>query len=166
MRKFPARVPSLLAAALATFLLTGCGGDQQLESNKQLVLQQQTQIEQMQQQIEALKNNQATGYTPGVSSNNSGCDRGVETTATQRGGERFAAGDFSRALGYYQDAVTACPSDDHAQLNVARTYEALGETQAAIKIYRRVAGENTTTVTTSQTQAQNALVRLQASQLP
>jgi FimV-like protein len=166
MRNFIVRVSPILAAGLAAIVLTECGDSSQLEANKQLVEQQQTQIEQMQQQIEALKTNQGAGYTPGMASNNGGCDKAVETTASQRGGERFAAGDFGKALGYYQDAVTACPTDDRAQLNVARAYEAMGDKASAIKIYRRVANENTPTVSAAQTQAQNALVRLQASRLP
>ncbi|MDO8432723.1 MAG: bacterial transcriptional activator domain-containing protein [Candidatus Binatus sp.] len=164
-RKLIARALPPLAAALAAILLTRCG-DSQIEANKQLVQQQQTQIEQMQQQIEALKAGQAAGYTPGVASNSTGCDKGVETTATQRGGERFAAGDFGKALGYYQDALTACPTDERAELNVARAYEALGDNASAVKHYRKVANANTVTVSNAQTQAQDALVRLQASRLP
>ena len=166
MRNLIARVLPILAAILAATLLPQCGDSSQLEANKQLVQQQQTEIEQMQQQIEALKTNQGAGYTPGVASNNGGCDKAVESTASQRGGERFAANDFGKALGYYQDAVTACPSDDRPQLNVARAYEAMGDKASAIKIYRRIANENSPTVSAAQTQAQNALIRLQVSRLP
>ncbi len=155
----------MLAASAAAILLTRCG-DSQTEANKQLVEQQQTQIEQMQQQIEALKNGQSAGYTPGIASNSNGCDKGVETTATQRGGERFAAGDFGKALGYYQDALTACPTDERAEMNVARAYEALGDNNSAAKHYRKVANANSVSASDEQTQAQNALVRLQASRLP
>ena len=156
----------LLALAVATFAIvgSGCGSDQNGATNE-LVKQQQTQIEQLQQQIDALKSNQ-TSYTPGVASTSGGCDRGVEQTATRRGGERFAAGDFNKAILYYNDALTACPTDDRAEVNVARTYEALGNNVAAIKHYRKAADSNGPTVSDASDQAKAALVRLQTSQLP
>src|SRR5262249_37183549 len=107
--------------------------------------------------------NQAPGYTPGVASPGGGCDKAVEATATQRGGERFAAGDFNNALGYYQDALAACSTDDQAELNVARTYEALGNKSSAISHYRKIAMANGATVSHVQEQAKAALQRLQAS---
>ncbi len=155
-----------LALALGTFALVGSGcGSDEIAATNELVKQQQTQIEQQQQEIDALKANQAS-YTPGVASASGGCDRGVEATATQRGGERFAAGDFSKALLYYNDAVTACPSDDRAEVNVGRTYEALGNYVAAIKHYRKAAVSNGPTVSDASDQAKAALARLQASQMP
>jgi len=164
MTKLTGIVSSLVVTGLFAISLMSCG-DSQIEANNELVKQQQTQIEQMQQEIESLKVNQ-TGYTPGVSSNAGGCDKGVETTATQRGGERFAASDFGKALGYYQDALTACPTDDRAEVNVARAYEALGDKASAVKHYRKAANSGGATVSDAQTKAQNALVRLQASRLP
>ena len=143
---------------------SGCGSDQNA-ATEDLVKQQQTQIEQMQQQIDALKSTQPS-YTPGVASTSGGCDRGVEQTATKRGGERFAAGDFSKALLYYNDALTACPTDDRAEVNVARTYEALGNSAAAIKHYRKAAESNGPTVSDASEQARAALERMQASRLP
>lgn len=156
----------LLALAVATFAIvgSGCGSDQNAATNE-LVKQQQTQIEQMQQQIDALKTNQ-TSYTPGVASTSGGCDRGVEQTAAKHGGERFAAGDFNKAILYYNDALTACPTDDRAEVNVARTYEALHNNAAAIKHYRKAAEGNGPTVSDASDQAKTALDRLQASQLP
>jgi tetratricopeptide (TPR) repeat protein len=156
----------LVALAVATFSVvgSGCGSDQNAATNE-LVKQQQTQIEQLQQEIDALKSNQ-TSYTPGVASTSGGCDRGVEQTATKRGGERFAAGDFNKALLYYNDAITACPNDDRAEVNVARTYEALHNNAAAIKLYRKAAESNGPTVSDASDQAKAALVRMQASQLP
>jgi tetratricopeptide (TPR) repeat protein len=155
----------LLALALGIFALvgSGCAGDQ-IEATNELVKHQQTQIEQQQQEINALKSNQS--YTPGVASASGGCDRGVEATATKRGGERFAASDFNKALLYYNDALTACPTDDRAEVNVARTYEALGNKVAAIKHYRKAAESNGPTVSDASDQAKAALVRLQASQMP
>jgi tetratricopeptide (TPR) repeat protein len=156
----------LLALALATFatVSSGCGSDQN-SATEDLVKQQQTQIEQMQQQIDALKSTQPS-YTPGVASTSGGCDRGVEQTATKRGGERFAAGDFNKAILYYNDALTACPTDDRAEVNVARTYEALGNNAAAIKHYRKAAESNGPTVSDASEQARAALERMQASRLP
>ena len=86
--------------------------------------------------------------------------------ATKRGGERFAANDFNKAILYYNDALTACPTDDRAEVNVARTYEALGNNAAAIKHYRKAAESNGPTVSDASDQAKAALNRLQASQLP
>lgn len=156
----------LLALALGSFALIGygCAGND-IEATKELVKQQQTQIEQQQQEIDALKS-QVSSYTPGVAPPSGGCDRGVEATATQRGGERFAASDFNKAILYYNDALTACPNDDRAEVNVARTYEALGNKQAAIKHYRKAAQSNGPTVSDASDQARAALERLQASQLP
>lgn len=156
----------LLAIAVATFAVagTGCGGDQNA-ATQELVKQQQIQIEQQQQEIEAIKNRQAS-YTPGVASTAGGCDQGVENTATKRGGERFAAGDFNKAILYYNDALTACPNDDRAEVNVARTYEALGNNAAAIKHYRKAAESNGPTVSDASEQARAALERMQASRLP
>lgn len=129
--------------------------------------QQQEQIEKQQQEIEAIRANQNQNYTPGVASSSSGaCDKQVEQTATERGGNKFAESDFAKALGYYQDALTACPNDDRAEVNVARTYEALGNNAQAVKYYRRAAESSGPTVSDASEEAKNALVRLQASQLP
>jgi len=160
--------PVLFALALGVFALigAGCMGDQ-INATKQLVQQQQQQIEQQQQELEALKANQNQGYTPGVAASApGGCDKGVETAASQRGGARFAAGDFSKALGYYQDALSACPTDARAEVNVARTYEALGNKVAAINHYRKAADSSGPTVSDASEQARAALERMQASRLP
>ena len=62
----------------------------------------------------------------------------------------------------------ACPHDDNAEVNVARSYEALGNKVAAINMYRRVADtdKNTATVSEAQEQAKAALLRLQADRMP
>ncbi|HVA41251.1 MAG TPA: tetratricopeptide repeat protein, partial [Candidatus Binataceae bacterium] len=65
------------------------------------------------------------------------CDKAVMQVATRHGGERLAASEFTKALGYYQDAVTACPTSAQAQLNVARAYEALGDRDQAMEYYKR-----------------------------
>jgi len=59
--------------------------------------------------------------------------------ATRKGGERFAASDFSAALGYYQDALTACPNNAQANVNLARVYEAVGDRAQAVAHYRTAA---------------------------
>ena len=60
--------------------------------------------------------------------------------ATHKGGERMAAGDTVKALGFYQDAVTACPASATAQLNLAITYETIGDRAEAVQHYRSAAG--------------------------
>ena len=158
----------LFALALGAFALVGAGcmGDEIAATNK-LVQQQQEQIEHQQQEIETLTANQNRSYTPaGAASSPGGCDQGVETAANQRGGDRFAAGDFGKALGYYQDAVSACPNDARAEVNVARTYEALGNQSAAINHYRKAADTKGPTVSDASEEARAALERMQASRLP
>ena len=156
-------VARFLVAAIA-LSVAACGSDTN-EANQKLIAQQQASIEQMQQEIEAMKMGQNKGYTPGVASNG-GCDPAVQATATQRGGERFAAGEFGKALAYYQDALTACPNDAKSEVNVARAYEAMGDKASAIRYYRKATEQNGPTVSDAQEQAKAALVRLQVSTLP
>ena len=87
-------------------------------------------------------------------------------TATHRGGDRFAAGDFNKALGNYQDQLLACRNDEPAEVYVARSYEALGNKVAAINLYRKVADSNSATVSDAQDEAKAALLRLQAARMP
>ena len=85
--------------------------------------------------------------------------------ATRHGGERFAASEFTKALGYYQDAVTACPTSARAQLNVARAYEALGDRGQAMDYYKRAiqsAPSDHDAAPGVSEQAQQALARLTA----
>lgn len=143
-----------------------------MDATNKLVQQQQEQLEHQQQELEQLQANQNQSYAPGVATTSSrgggGCDKQVETVASQRGGEKFAAGDFNKALGYYQDALMACANDDKAEVNVARTYEALGNKVAAINMYRKVADTdaNSATVSDAQEESKAALLRLQASRMP
>jgi tetratricopeptide (TPR) repeat protein len=157
-----------VALALGMFALigSGCMGDQ-IDATNKLVQQQQEQLEHQQQELEALQASQNQNYTPGVAtSSRGGCDKEVATTATHRGGDKFAAGDFNKALGYYQDALLACPTDERAEVNVARSYEALGNKVAAINLYRKVADTNSPTVSDAQDEAKAALLRLQATRMP
>jgi tetratricopeptide (TPR) repeat protein len=160
----------LIAAALALAALalnvSACGGDQ-IEATNKLVQQQQEQIEKQQQELEAIRASQNQTYSPGVATSApGGCDKQVEQVASQRGGDKFAAGDYAKALGYYQDAQTACPNDDRANVNVARAYEALGNNVQAIKFYRKAAESSGPTVSDASEEAKSALLRLQASIIP
>jgi tetratricopeptide (TPR) repeat protein len=166
---WPGRILAALSLAAIALIAPGCS-DQNEATNK-LVQQQQEQLEHQQQELEQLQANQNQGYAPGVatSSRGGGCDKQVETVASQRGGEKFAAGDFNKALGYYQDALMACANDDKAEVNVARTYEALGNKVAAINLYRKVADTgdaNSATVSDAQEEAKASLLRLQAARMP
>jgi len=157
----------IAALVLGVFALVGSGCSDQNDATNKLVQQQQEQLEHQQQELEQLQANQNQNYTPGVASSpRGGCDKEVETTATHRGGDKFAAGDFNKALGYYQDALLACPNDERAQVNLARSYEALGNKVAAINLYRKVADTNSATVTDAQDEAKAALLRLQATRMP
>ncbi len=161
-----------LALGCLALAVAGCG-DEQEQATQKLVQQQQDQLERQQQEIEAIKanqnqNQQNQNYAPGVamSSSPGGCDKGVESMASQRGGEKFSAGDFNAALGYYQDALAACPNDDRAEVNVARSYEALGNKASAIKYYRKAADTGGPTETDAEDEAKASLLRLQADRLP
>jgi tetratricopeptide (TPR) repeat protein len=166
VRNLPKRILAELAIGILALIAAGCGSDE-IEATNKLVQQQQEQLERQQGEIEALKESQNQGYTPRTASSASGaCDKGVEGVATKRGGEHFAAGDFAKALGYYQDALAACPTDDRAEVNVARTYEALGNNASAIRYYRKAADSSSATVSDAQEEATAALERLQASRLP
>jgi tetratricopeptide (TPR) repeat protein len=160
------RIVAALALGSLMLAASGCMNDQIAATNK-LVQQQQEQLEQQQQELEALKiNQQNQQYTPGVATSPGGCDRQVEEVASQRGGDKFASGEYAKALGYYRDAMMACPNDDRATVNVARTYEALGNNVQAIKYYRQAADSSGPTVSDASEEAKSALLRLQASRLP
>jgi tetratricopeptide (TPR) repeat protein len=160
------RIAAALALGVLALIASGCGGDQ-IEATNKLVQQQQAQLEQQQQELEALKTQQNQTYTPGVATTSpGGCDKQVEQVASQRGGDKFATGDYAKALGYYRDALMACPTDDRASVNVARTYEALGNNAQAIKYYRQAADSSGPTVSDASEEAKSALLRLQASRIP
>jgi len=148
-----------LVYIIAALLLAGCFNDALLKENQQQLENQQTQLDQLKREVVALQTqNPAYNYPslpPGP------CDANIMREATRKGGERFAAGDFSGALGYYQDALTACPKSAPANLNLARAYEAIGDRAQAISHYRTAAnasGSNTDAEAVSQARA--ALTRL------
>ena len=125
------------AAAMIAAVLAGCL-QSAIDANQRQLQDQQAQLDQLKQQVSALQNQRASYSTaappPGA------CDTPVRAAATRKGGERMAAGDASRALGYYQDAVTACPTSAAAQLNLANTYESIGDRAEAVQHYRIAAG--------------------------
>jgi tetratricopeptide (TPR) repeat protein len=123
-----------LAAALIAASLAGCMSAQ-IEENTRQLTQQKAELEKLQNEIAAL-NAAASASAPAPAGS---CDPDVSRIATRRGGERFAASDFGRALGYYDDALAACPGSARAELNVARAYEALGQRADAIKHYQQAA---------------------------
>ena len=122
-----------IAAAAFAAMITGCLKDA-IEANQQQLKDQQAQLDQLKQEVSTLQS-QRTPYSTAVPQPGA-CDAAVMAAATHKGGERMAAGDASKALGYYQDAVTACPTSAEAQLNLANTYEAMGDHVEAARHYR------------------------------
>src|ERR1700674_1838265 len=89
----------LPAAALVAAIAVGCL-QAQLDQNSRQLAQQQAELEKLDNEVAALKAAQVQSTPVPVGS----CDTDVSRIATRRGGERFAAADFSHALSYYQDA--------------------------------------------------------------
>ncbi|HTT76425.1 MAG TPA: hypothetical protein VMF50_10655 [Candidatus Binataceae bacterium] len=118
----------------------GCS-QSQINANNSRLAAQQAEIDQLNQQIAVLQNQggQAAYATPAPGPN--ACDLAVMKEATRKGGERMAAGDPVKALGYYQDAVTACPGSAEAQFNLANVYEITGDKAAALQHYRIAAAD-------------------------
>jgi tetratricopeptide (TPR) repeat protein len=124
---------------LPLFLALGCSNAAN-DANRHQLEQNQALIEQQQRDLAKLRveqqQNLPSAPTPGKTGT---CDKGVEATATKRGGDAYASGDMSRALGYYQDALTACPSSSKADMNLARVYETLDNRDAALRYYHAAA---------------------------
>jgi len=152
----------MLAVSILAVTLSGCL-QSSIDANKQQLQDQQSQLDQLKQQVSALQNQRAsssysTAPTPG------GCDQAVMAAATRKGGDRMAAGDAIKALGYYQDAVTACPTSAEAQLNLGNTYETIGDRAEALQHYRLAARTNGPGADGGATQkAREALSRMGAS---
>jgi tetratricopeptide (TPR) repeat protein len=121
---------------LAIALIGGCN-ESAIKANQQQLESQQAELDQLKQQISVLQSQPSSNSSQPLPKG--ACDDQVMREATRKGGERFAASDFGRALGYYQDALTACPANAQAQLNVARTYEAIGDRGQALEHYRDAA---------------------------
>jgi len=157
MRHGPGGAPT---AAVIALLLASAGCSDQNAANEQLVAAQQRQIEQNQRDIEALQAQQQQNQSyPKTAAPPGTCDPAVAKVATTRGGQRMAAGDFSKALGYYQDALTACPNMPQGELNVAKACEALGDREHATEYYQKAAASGDSAVAA---QANSALTRLKA----
>lgn len=136
-------------------VLSGCLGDQ-IKANQDQLAQQQVQLDQLKQQVAALQVQNGTGPVSPVASG--GCDESVMREASRKGGERFAANDLPHALAYYQDAISACPKNSRAQLNLARTYESLGDPTQARAHYQLAA--DATGDDGASKEARDALARL------
>lgn len=134
MRQRPNRSLLVIVALIFTGVLSGCLQGA-IEANQKQLQQQQAELDQLKQEVSALQTRQPQSYSTTAPPPGS-CDKAVMEVATRKGGERFAASDFTRALGYYQDAVTACPTNPQAQLNVARTFEAIGDRNQALAHYK------------------------------
>ena len=156
MRQRPNRFLFVIATLILAGALSGCLQGA-IEANQRQLQQQQAELDQLKQQVAALQVQQSQPYTATASAPGA-CDKAVMEVATRKGGERFAASDFTRALGYYQDAATACPTNAQAQLNVARTFEAIGDRTQALTHYKlasAAAGD-----ANAARQAREAIVRL------
>ncbi len=128
------QLAALPAAALVAAITAGCMQGQ-IDQNRRQLAEQQAELEKLGNEVAALNAAQVQSTPVPVGS----CDTDVSRIATRRGGERFAASDFSHALSYYQDALAACPGSARAELNLARTYEAMGQRAEAIAHYQNAA---------------------------
>ncbi len=153
----------LTAAVLGLAMILSACEQATLDANAKQVQQQQAQIEQNQMEIQRMMAQQQ-GY--GASSGSvsattgTGCDKSVMAAATKHGGDKMAAADFTHALGYYQDALTACPNNARAEVNIARAYEAAGNRTAALEHFRTAAHSSDSTESAAEEEARNAIVRL------
>ena len=146
----------LLSFLLVAGSLGGCLGAE-IEANARQLQAQQAELDRLKEEIAAIRQTQ-TSYTSAAPAGS--CDTEVMRKATRRGGEAFAGGEFRRALGYYEDALTACPRSAEAELNVARAHEALGERQAAIVHYASAENAAGASDASIAKQARDALERL------
>ncbi len=125
----------MLAMSLTVPVLAGCLGAE-IEANRRQLQAQQAELDKLKEEVATLGRQQQQQQNSGPAPAGS-CDAAVMREATRKGGQRFAAGEFTRAVGYYQDALTACPGNAEGELNLARAYEALGERTAALDHYSR-----------------------------
>jgi tetratricopeptide (TPR) repeat protein len=138
------RASLALAAMLSMLaLVAGCANDA-IEANQRQVEANQALIEKTQRELAELQANQGSTPPPSASSDTAattsgGCDQKVEATATKRAGDAYAASNMTKALGYYQDALTACPTSAKAALNLAHINETMSNRDAAIRYYRQAA---------------------------
>jgi tetratricopeptide (TPR) repeat protein len=148
------RALSILSAGYF-LLLIGCFNDSLAKANQRQLERQQAELDRLKEEVARLQAQRTTYNYPAPSS----CDAKILREATRKGGRRFAVGDFDAALGYYQDALTACPGNAQAHLNLARTYEALGDRARALEHYRMAAAASDADAD-SLREARSALSRL------
>jgi tetratricopeptide (TPR) repeat protein len=153
------RIESLTLAAIlcSIVLISASCQSAALQADQNTVQQNQEEIERMQRQIEDLKAQQ-TYRTPQPPPGS--CDRDVLARATRQGGENYSSGDFDKALGYYQDALTACPGNPRAELNLGRAYEALHDRGQALNYYQQAASSGDPTEKAAEAEAHTAVDRL------
>jgi tetratricopeptide (TPR) repeat protein len=155
----PAYPKLRILALVGMVVIAGCGSAA-IKANQEQLAQQQTQLDQLKQEVAALQGQ--NGSQPGAATPPGGCDDAVMHEASRKGGERFAASDFAHALAYYLDAVSACPTNARAQLNLARTYESLGDSTQARTHYELAANSSGSDAVAAQ-EARAALARLHPS---
>jgi tetratricopeptide (TPR) repeat protein len=150
------RASCLVVVLSALAIFAGGCLQSKIEENTRQLQEQQAELDKLKQEVAAINAPQsnATPLPAGA------CDTDVSREATRKGGERFAASAFGEALGYYQDALAACPGDAHAELNLARTYEALGNRADAISHYKNAAKDAGKATDQSAQEARDALSRL------
>jgi len=147
----------IILMVLGTFA-AGCM-QKEIEQSQRQLQTQQVQLEKLSRDVEQMRALQAATQRTPVAPLGT-CDPSVRDLATRKGGERFAANDFQQALGYYEDALVACPKSARAELNVARTYEAIGNRSLAIEHYQRASSESDSSDPDARSQARDALARL------
>lgn len=156
------RLAGFAAKVVAVILIITLAGCLQgaIDANKRQLADQQSQLDSLKQQVAALQaaHSYSTAQPPV-----GGCDKDVMAAATHKGGERMAAGDTVKALGFYQDAVTACPTSATAQLNLANTYESMGDRVEAVQHYRNASSATGDADSAAVSKAREALNRLGAS---
>jgi tetratricopeptide (TPR) repeat protein len=130
-----------IAVALALAFMAAACESAAIEDNRRQVEKQQQMIEETQKELAAIQvqQQQTYGPPPATRVSTAKCDKKVMETATRRGGDAFANGNLEKALAYYKDALTACPDNAKTDMNVGRTYEAMGNREAAIRYYRKAA---------------------------
>ena len=156
----PCRVNKLVMLLAGLCLMLASCEQSTIDANNQMVQQNQAQIEENQRIIAQLKSQQSYSTVPPPPG---ACDAAVMADASRRGGARVAAGDLKKALGYYQDALAACPGNAKALLNVANTENALGNRDQAIVYYQQAASSTDPATADAARQARATLKRLNAS---
>ena len=95
------------------------------------------------------------------------CSRGCSSEAKKSSAKIYRmflaylkAGDFPGALGYYHDALAACPGNARAELNLGRAYEALNDKGQALAHYQSAASSTDPGESAAETEAHHAIGHL------